>query len=180
MTSNVSVPVKVAERCQDVAASFYQSFCLRTDGSFGSVGYQTFANSGPRQGGGGFNTMILPDISVDLPVVEVRVVERQQPETSPVQVTARLRPVVGASSNQEASSEEHSQPVPSDESKLILPTTERLLCKICMTSELTCALLPCKHHALCRDCATQVLYNDRPQCPICRAVVRDFIETYIG
>lgn len=56
--------------------------------------------------------------------------------------------------------------------------TETSLCKICYDRPVSCALLPCKHHAFCSTCANRVK-NSRPAlCPICRARVTKLFETF--
>lgn len=54
------------------------------------------------------------------------------------------------------------------------------LCKICFDQPTTCALLPCKHHAFCMQCAVQVLHGVKPSCPLCRSPVDNIFETYSG
>lgn len=53
-----------------------------------------------------------------------------------------------------------------------------LLCKICFEEEARCALLPCKHHAFCRACATRILDQQKPTCPLCRAPATEIFETF--
>ncbi|CAE7232828.1 MEX3C [Symbiodinium pilosum] len=54
-----------------------------------------------------------------------------------------------------------------------------LLCKICFENEVGCALYPCRHHAFCLPCASQLLQRGQA-CPLCRRQVENLFETYPG
>jgi hypothetical protein len=52
---------------------------------------------------------------------------------------------------------------------------ERDTCKVCMTSEINCLLLPCAHMALCMECG-----NKLTSCPLCRQVISARIRPIRG
>ena len=52
---------------------------------------------------------------------------------------------------------------------------EQRLCKICMVSDANLVFLPCGHLVSCAACAP-ALQN----CPICRALIKGTIRTYIA
>jgi len=53
------------------------------------------------------------------------------------------------------------------------------LCRICYERDVRCALLPCKHHSFCKQCAGHILRTSR-KCPICRREANDIFETFLG
>lgn len=53
------------------------------------------------------------------------------------------------------------------------------LCKICFDQQSSCALMPCRHHAFCTECATNIFRAQKP-CPLCRREVTGIFETYAG
>lgn len=50
---------------------------------------------------------------------------------------------------------------------------ERHLCKICYASAINTVILDCKHQVMCSQCARQVR-----SCPVCRAPVKQVLQTY--
>jgi len=54
------------------------------------------------------------------------------------------------------------------------------LCKICFERPISCALLPCKHHAFCMPCAAKIKCSQDPACPCCRTKVSGLFETFAG
>ena len=50
---------------------------------------------------------------------------------------------------------------------------ERLVCKICMESDIDCVFLDCGHVVSCINCAIQM---DR--CPICRDIIKSARRIY--
>eukprot|EP00931_Biecheleriopsis_adriatica_P086988 TRINITY_DN61516_c0_g1_i1.p1 TRINITY_DN61516_c0_g1~~TRINITY_DN61516_c0_g1_i1.p1 ORF type:complete len:464 (-),score=94.41 TRINITY_DN61516_c0_g1_i1:174-1544(-) len=54
------------------------------------------------------------------------------------------------------------------------------LCKICYDRPVSCALLPCRHHAFCTPCASRVESSREPACPLCRTTVTGLFETFSG
>lgn len=61
-----------------------------------------------------------------------------------------------------------------------LSATERPLCKICRDANVTCALLPCSHHAFCTPCCRRLQSSREPVCPLCCTAVTGLFETYGG
>lgn len=57
---------------------------------------------------------------------------------------------------------------------------DSMSCKICYDAPVTCALLPCRHHAFCIPCSRRVESSREPQCPLCRTPVTGVFETYAG
>jgi len=66
------------------------------------------------------------------------------------------------------------------EDKAVLAATEHTLCKICYDKPISCALLPCRHHAFCEPCSRKVKGSSKPLCPLCRTSVIDIFETFAG
>ena len=48
-------------------------------------------------------------------------------------------------------------------------------CVVCMCAARSLVLIPCGHHAVCQNC-----YVRLQQCPICRAVIRGAIRSYMA
>ena len=48
-------------------------------------------------------------------------------------------------------------------------------CKVCMDKDICVVFLPCGHLVACEDCATAVR-----KCPVCRAVIKGTIRTYMS
>ena len=49
------------------------------------------------------------------------------------------------------------------------------LCCVCMDAPRAVVLIPCGHLAVCQRCSSRL-----PQCPICRAVIRAAIRSYMS
>ncbi|CAM9694931.1 unnamed protein product [Lampetra fluviatilis] len=52
---------------------------------------------------------------------------------------------------------------------------EQHTCKVCMDKEVSVVFIPCGHLVVCRDCASSLR-----KCPICRAVVRGTVRTFMS
>ena len=52
---------------------------------------------------------------------------------------------------------------------------EQRLCKICMVSDANVVFLPCGHLVSCASCAPALQL-----CPICRAVIKGTVRTYLS
>lgn len=61
-----------------------------------------------------------------------------------------------------------------------IATQDVALCKICFDRPISCALLPCKHHAFCVPCGERIYTAREPLCPLCRKPVEDLFETFAG
>ncbi|CAL1152761.1 unnamed protein product [Cladocopium goreaui] len=57
---------------------------------------------------------------------------------------------------------------------------EVAVCKICYDRPVSCALLPCRHHAFCTSCAERVEQSRDQACPICRTAVTGRFDTFSG
>lgn len=55
------------------------------------------------------------------------------------------------------------------------PTPEDSICVVCMTNSRSVVLIPCGHLAVCQSC-----YGRLQQCPICRAVIRGAIRSFMS
>ena len=55
------------------------------------------------------------------------------------------------------------------------PNQEDSICVVCMTSPRSVVLISCGHLAVCQSC-----YGRLQQCPICRAVIRGAIRSYVA
>jgi len=64
--------------------------------------------------------------------------------------------------------------------RAVIAAQESALCKICYDRPISCALLPCKHHAFCLPCGWRIYNCPEPQCPLCRKAVQDLFETFAG
>ena len=54
-------------------------------------------------------------------------------------------------------------------------TAENNTCMICMTSHITTAVLPCRHHLFCNACITKWLENSK-KCPMCKQEVLTCVQ----
>lgn len=55
---------------------------------------------------------------------------------------------------------------------------EKRFCIACWEYESSFALSPCGHKMLCGTCAAQLIMQQSPVCPICRARVNDIIQIW--
>ncbi|XP_074867925.1 baculoviral IAP repeat-containing protein 7 [Carettochelys insculpta] len=69
-----------------------------------------------------------------------------------------------------------------DSAELPLSTEEQLrrlqeerMCKVCMDKDVSIVFVPCGHLVVCAECAPSLR-----QCPICRAVVRGSVKTFMS
>lgn len=54
-------------------------------------------------------------------------------------------------------------------------TTEKK-CVICMTSDVTVAVQPCRHACMCSSCATSLTANQIYRCPVCRSPANGILQ----
>ena len=52
---------------------------------------------------------------------------------------------------------------------------EQTLCKVCLDNTVSIVFLPCGHLVTCADCAPAMR-----KCPICRALVKGTVRTYMS
>jgi len=55
-----------------------------------------------------------------------------------------------------------------------------IVCTVCLDAPRDCILEPCRHQAVCYDCAVTLIESARPACPICRAELQDVIKVFIS
>ena len=55
-----------------------------------------------------------------------------------------------------------------------LQATSQPTCVVCMSNLRSLTLIPCGHMAVCQSCCWRL-----QQCPVCRAVIRGVIRTYV-
>jgi hypothetical protein len=54
-------------------------------------------------------------------------------------------------------------------------------CAVCLDSERTQVLLPCRHMCACDDCASWILgFDDEAKCPCCRSDVESSFKAYLS
>lgn len=52
---------------------------------------------------------------------------------------------------------------------------EERMCKVCMDREVSVVFVPCGHLVTCGECASNLRL-----CPICRAVIRESVRTFMS
>ncbi|KAI9226062.1 MAG: hypothetical protein DHS80DRAFT_25573 [Piptocephalis tieghemiana] len=53
-------------------------------------------------------------------------------------------------------------------------------CVVCLSSDRTITLLPCRHQCICPGCAISLARIDPATCPLCRAEVSSWVRTHPG
>ena len=56
-----------------------------------------------------------------------------------------------------------------------VPSTRTWECKICLVSTIRTCFTPCGHMVACVECARRIAHT---RCPICRATIREVVETF--
>jgi len=54
------------------------------------------------------------------------------------------------------------------------PSSDKRTCRICMDKEIGVVFVPCGHFMCCTDCAAPLR-----MCPLCRAVIRQSVRTFL-
>lgn len=67
--------------------------------------------------------------------------------------------------------------------KIIRNQRERCLisetsCCICLTNNSTMVIVPCGHKQVCEECSLYLQRDSKPQCPICRKGIEQFVKVY--
>uniref|UniRef100_A0A8C0FZY0 RING-type E3 ubiquitin transferase n=1 Tax=Chelonoidis abingdonii TaxID=106734 RepID=A0A8C0FZY0_CHEAB len=75
---------------------------------------------------------------------------------------------------EESSSAEEREPPLSTEEQLRRLQEERM-CKVCMDKDVSIVFVPCGHLVVCAECAPSLR-----RCPICRAVIRGSVRTFMS
>lgn len=55
---------------------------------------------------------------------------------------------------------------------------ERLMCVVCQDIEKSVMAHPCRHISMCRQCADEVMFEQR-RCPMCRAYIVEIVDVFL-
>jgi len=51
-------------------------------------------------------------------------------------------------------------------------------CCVCLTAQKDTFAIPCRHQAMCYNCAVRIIDSNRPECPICRKPMQDVLQVF--
>jgi len=64
-----------------------------------------------------------------------------------------------------------------DKTESVSNPSENNTCVVCFSKERNCCFVPCGHLCTCYDCAKSITDN---KCPICRAVIKEKVKTFVS
>ncbi|XP_075757176.1 baculoviral IAP repeat-containing protein 7 isoform X4 [Pelodiscus sinensis] len=100
--------------------------------------------------------------------------QAEQNPPTPQESTPRQPDVPGPRQEAQAESSKESELPQSTEEQLRRLQEERM-CKVCMDKDVSIVFVPCGHLVVCAECAPSLR-----RCPICRAVIRGSVRTFMS